>query len=220
MDTLVPGMRLTHEALRARLERAAAARPSRDPTHPRDQYPAIDTFLATASRHLAAMTSVVVPALRSHVPDGDSRARALVEETRRCEEALNQVKAKLYGATYAARRPWPSIWGDVRREFDVACRLERDAVSELASHPRPGDPDWGERMYRAEQRAPTRPHPFLPHQGVPGRVARAVVRRVDGFWDTAEGRMMPEPIHRHERSADGKLTQYLLADPHLPGDEE
>lgn len=219
MDTLVPGMRMSHEALRERLDRAASARPSLDPRHPRDEYPAIDTFLATASRHLAAMTDVVVPALRSHVPDGAARARELVEETRNCEMALNQVKAKLYGATYAVHRPWSSIWSDVRSEVGATCRLERDAVADLAAYTREDDPDWGEEIYHAEVRAPTRPHPYLPHLGAPGRVARAVARRVDGFWDTAEGRMMPEPLHHHDRSEDGKLAQYLLADPHLPGDE-
>lgn len=220
MDTLVRGLKLTHEALHQRLDRAAAARPSVDPSRPRDEYPAIDTFLATASRHLAAMTAVVVPAVRTHVPDGDHRARDLVEESRRCEVALNQVKAKLYGSTYAVRRPWSSIWADVRRELDASCRLEQEAVEDLAAHPHDDDPDWGEELYRAEQEAPTRPHPFLPHLGVPGRLARAVARRVDEFWDTAEGRMMPQPIHHHERNKDGPLTQYLLADPHLPDENE
>lgn len=220
MDTLVPGMELTHLALRERLDRAAAARPSADPRRPRDEYPAIDSFLATVSRHLGAMESVVVPAVRSHLPDGAARARDLVEETRRCEVALNEVKAKLYGSTYAAQVPWSTIWADVRREMDATCRLERAAVADLAANRREDDPDWGQEVYHAELRAPTRPHPYLPHQGVGGRVARAVARRVDGFWDTAEGRMMPEPVHHHDRSDDGPLAQYLLADPHLPGDEE
>ena len=50
-------------------------------------------------------------------------------------------------------------------------------------------------------------------------MARGVARRVDGFWDAAEGRMVPEPLRHHERGADGRFTQYLLADPHLPDDE-
>lgn len=220
MDTLVPGMRSSHKTLRERLDRAASARPSTDPTRPRDQYPAIDTFLATASRHLGAMTEVVVPAVRSHVPDGPARARELVEETRRCEVALNQVKGKLYGSTYAVQQPWSAIWSEVRREVGTTCRLEGEAVADLAAHSREGDPDWGEQIYHAELRVPTRPHPYLPHQGLSGRVARAVARRVDRFWDTAEGRMMPEPVHHHDRSADGKLVQYLLADPHLPDEEQ
>ena len=50
--------------------------------------------------------------------------------------------------------------------------------------------------------------------------ARTVARRVDGFWDAAEGRMVPEPLHHHERNDDGRFTQYLLADPHLPDEDD
>jgi hypothetical protein len=74
--------------------------------------------------------------------------------------------------------------------------------------------ELAERLYRAEQRVPTRPHPYLPHQGVRGRVARGVAVRVDRFWDTAEGRMAPEPV-QPRRSRDGRMAQYFLADPHV-----
>lgn len=219
MDTLLPGTRATHDSLRARLDRAASAPPGVGAGHVRDQYPPIDTFLAAASRHLGAVTAVVVPAVRSHLDDGTERARELVDQTRRLEETLNQVKAKLYGSTYAIRRPWRSVWDDVRREFEASCDLEARLVADLAGARREGDPEWGEQLYRAELSAPTRPHPHIPHQGVPGRMARAVALRVDRFWDTAEGRMVPEPEHHHERGQDGPMTQYLLADPHLPDEE-
>ena len=117
VDTLVPGTRATIETLRARLDQAAEAVTSHDGDRPRDQYPPIDTFLASTSRHLGAVTSVVVPAARTHLDDGATRAREFVEHCRRLEMALNQVKAKLYGSSYAVRRGWASIWGDVRDEF-------------------------------------------------------------------------------------------------------
>ena len=56
------------------------------------------------------------------------------------------------------------------------------------------------------------------HRGLRGRVARTVALRIDRFWDTTEGRMIPEPVKAHDRGHDGRVTQYLLADPHL--DEE
>jgi hypothetical protein len=220
METLVPGMKATHDALAHRLAQAADAHPVTDPDHPRDQYPAIDTFLAIASRHNAAVVAVVVPAVRRRLPDGTERARTFVHESRRFEVALNQVKAKLYGSTYAIRRPWSSIWDDVWREFTWMCELERELVTDLDAARRSDDPDWGEELYRSEVHAPTRPHPYIPHQGARGKVARAVAGRVDRFWDAAEGRMVPEPIHHHDRAHDGRLTQYLLADPHLPEDQD
>ena len=40
------------------------------------------------------------------VGDGPARAHDYVVQSRRLEVALSQVKAKLYGSTYAVRRPW------------------------------------------------------------------------------------------------------------------
>lgn len=220
MDTLVPGTKATLETLRARLDQAATAGGARDADHPRDQYPPIDTFLASTSRHLGAVTAVLVPAAHSHLDDGGIRAQEYVDQCRHLENALNQVKGKLYGSAYAIRRSWSSIWDDVRQEFDALCEVESRLVLDLTAAHVEEDPDWSERLYRAELSAPTRPHPNIPHQGTPGKVARAVALRVDRFWDTAEGRMVPEPIRHHERSQDGPIVQYLLADPHLPGDEE
>ncbi len=215
MDTLVPGMYSAHDVLRHRLSQAAVASP--DPRHPRDHYSAIDTFLASSSRHQGAVLEVVVPAVRRRVPDGKERAHEFLHQDKKLELALAQVKAKLYGSTYATRRSWPSIWDDVRREFEAIWRLERELSEQLELHRQDGDPDWGERVYHAELHAPTRPHPFVPHGGLPGRVARTLALRVDRFWDVTEGRMIPEPVHHlHDRDHDGRLTQYLLADPHLP----
>jgi hypothetical protein len=213
VDTLVPGINATHDVLRHRLSKAASARP--DPGHPRDHYRAIDTFLASASRHQAAVLDVVVPAVRQRVPDGDEHAERFVHQDKELEVALAQLKAKLYGSSYAIRRSWPSIWDDVRQEFEATWRLERDLVEELELHRQESDPDWGGQLYHAELHAPTRPHPFLPHSGLRGRVARTVALRIDRFWDAAEGRMVPEPVHPHHRDDDGRLAQYLLADPHL-----
>jgi hypothetical protein len=217
VDTLVPGMNATHDVLRHRLSKAARARPDRP--HPRDHYRAIDTFLASASRHNAALLEVLVPAVRERLPVGEARADEFVHQVKQLEVELAQVKAKLYGSTYAIRRGWRSIWKDVRREFDATWRLERALIKELARHRQDGDPDWGERIYHAELHAPTRPHPFVPHRGLRGWIARRVALRVDRFWDATEGRMIPEPVHPHDRDHDGRLTQYLLADPHVPEEQ-
>ena len=128
------------------------------------------------------------------------------------------MKAKLYGSTYAVRRSWESVWDDVRTEFDATWALERKLVDELVAHRNEDDPDWGERLYHAELRAPTRPHPYVPHHGLGGTMARTVALRVDRFWDMTESRMIPEPVRAHDWHDDGKVTQYLLADPHI--DEE
>jgi hypothetical protein len=213
--TLAHDLESIHHDLQQRLDVAAGARP--DLRHPRDHYRAIDTFLAAASRHNAGMVDAIAPLVR-HLPGGHDLAHEYLAASRSYEESLAQVKAKLYGSTFAIDRRWPSVWDDVRRGLDTVCTLEmRLADALLAAEP--DDPqDLGTRLHHSELASPTRPHPWIPHQGVVGHLARAVARRVDRFWDSAEGRMVPEPVRHHERGRQGPLTQYLLADPHL--DEE
>ena len=114
-------------------------------------------------------------------------------------------------------RPWPEIWEDVHRSLDEVCAFELRIAEALLAED--GTEDLGARLHHAELVSPTRPHPWIPHQGVRGHLARVVARRVDRFWDAAEGRMVPEPVRHHDRTHQGKLTQYLLADPHLPDEE-
>ena len=216
MITLAHDLDTTHHDLRHRLALASSARP--DLRHPRDHYAAIDTFLAVASRHNAAMVDAIAPLVRD-LPGGHDRAHDSLATSRAYEEALAQVKARLYGSTYAVTRPWPDIWAEVHRELDAVCALELRLAEALLDEDA-GTEDLGTRLHHAELASPTRPHPWIPHQGVAGHLARAVARRVDRFWDAAEGRMVPEPVRHHDRTHQGRLTQYLLADPHLDDEEE
>lgn len=212
-DTLADTVSETHDVLSRRLADAGSCRPTRD--RPRDRARATDPFLASTSRHAAAACAVLGPAARRHLPDGRRRAHDLARQSRRLEGALFQAKAKLYGSTFVVRRPWDSIWLEVTEEFDAWWRLEQDLVDDLVATASAADRDAiAERLFRAEQHVPTRPHPYLPHEGLQGRVARRVAMRVDRFWDTAEGRMVPEPVRPH-RSREGRIAQYLLADPHV-----
>lgn len=214
MLTLAHDLDSIHHDLGHRLALASSARP--DVRHPRDHYTAIDTFLAMASRHNAAMVDAIAPLLR-HLPGGHDLAHDYLAASRVYEEALAQVKAKLYGSTYATRA-WPDIWAEVHRELETVFGLERRLAEALLEED-DGTDDLGTRLHDAELVSPTRPHPWIPHQGVVGHLARAVARRVDRFWDATEGRMVPEPVRHHDRAHQGRLTQYLLADPHLDEEE-
>ena len=215
MITLAHDLSTTHHDLHNRLDLASSARGDR--RRPRDHYTAIDTFLAIASRHNAAMVDSIAPLVR-HLPGGHDLAHDYLAASRRYEEALAQVKARLYGSIYAVDRPWPEIWADVHRSLDEVCALELRIAEALIAED-DGTEDLGARLHHAELVSPTRPHPWIPHQGVRGHLARVVARRVDRFWDAAEGRMVPEPVRHHDRAHQGRLTQYLLADPHLPDEE-
>jgi hypothetical protein len=209
-DELSTNVELTHEVLAARLAHARSSRPT--PDRPRDRFPATDRFLASTSRHVAAANAVLVPAVARRVPEGRQLAREFARQSRRLEAALAQAKGKLYGSTYSIRRPWTAVWDEVHDELEAWCALEEKLVARL-----PADEDvrrgLARRLFADESHAPSRPHPYLPHRGLAGRVARRVARGVDQFWDTAEGRMLPEPVHTATHGRNGRMARYLLADP-------
>ncbi|GAB2979035.1 hypothetical protein [Nocardioides montaniterrae] len=211
-DELTSNVELTHEVLSARLAHARTCHPT--PNRPRDRFPATDRFLASTSRHVAAANAVLLPAVARQMPEGRQLAREFARQSRRLEAAMAQAKGKLYGSTYSIRRPWTSVWGEVHDELEAWFGLEESMVARLAA-----DPDvrrnLAQRLYTGETHAPSRPHPYLPHRGLAGRVARRVARGVDRFWDTAEGRMLPEPVHTATHSRDGRMARYLLADPEV-----
>ncbi|CAM3159030.1 hypothetical protein NODU109028_00595 [Nocardioides dubius] len=213
-NTLERSTQQTHEVLTERLESAAHAQPSHE--RPRDRFPAIDTFLASTSRHVAAATDLL-PRAAQHQHTSAETVHELREAGHHLEIALARTKAKLYGEAHAVRLTWPAVWREVDERFAAYWASEEALVAQLTATL---DDDQADELamalYRAELRAPTRPHPYVPHRGLPGRVARRICVRVDRFWDTTEGRMVPEPVRPHDRDADGPLTQYLLADPHFP----
>ncbi|MCL2543783.1 MAG: hypothetical protein FWE71_15170 [Nocardioidaceae bacterium] len=125
------------------------------------------------------------------------------------------MKAKLYGSTYSVRTPWTSVWGEIHDELEAWCGLEESLVARIAADTGVRR-DLASHLFATESHAPSRPHPYLPHRGLSGRVARRVARGVDRFWDTAEGRMLPEPVHTASHAHNGPLARYLLADPEMP----
>lgn len=211
-DSLWASVQATHRSLEERLGEALA--PHRDPRRPRDSYAATDTFLAVTSRHIAATETVLVPHLRAVVPDGGALARDYLDAARRLEQALWLLKARLYGEAHAVHLRWPDLWESAHARLSDHNRLEDRVVEEVRRHSdSPALEPLVSRLHGAETRAPSRPHPRLPHSGPLSPVARRIWAVADRFWDTVEARVVPAPVvpppHRHE----SLLAQYLVADP-------
>jgi len=196
----------TQDVLAGRLRSASGAVPVK--THAsQDFYQLTNAFLASTSKHLAAVNAVLLPAARQHLPDGASRGRAVVRQCRRLEVALAQAKARLYGEAHAINRRWVGVWDCVRTEFEASMRLERQLVDDLISRVGPqACALLAARVYRSELTSPTRPHPYTPHTGFSGRVARRAWATADRFWDAAEGRAIPGPVVAHGSSGDPTLA--------------
>jgi len=215
VNRLVLTIEATHQSLQQRLE--AARRSAWSSNQPRDTYRRVDTFMAATSRHLAAAEEVLPRAAR-RLPDGDRNLRAYQHQTRVLEQEISRLKARLYGEVHALHVPWAEVWSGVRRELRRHNELERSLVDALARVLSEPEADaLAEQVYRAEVHAPTRTHPYIPHHGLLGHLARKVWAVADRFWDTAEGRVVPAPVrppskeHRH----DSLVAQYLVAEPHF-----
>jgi hypothetical protein len=216
LDVLVEA---THESLQRRLDEAT--RPAQAPVQVHENRARVNAFMAAASRHLAAVDETLVPEAASRLPGGRERVKEYLHEARLLEQALVRLKARLYGELHLAHVPWAEVWGGVRRHLAdhnqkeleltraLSVDLEPEAIQALA-----------DRVYRAELRAPTRAHPYLPHRGVLGHAARWVWAAADRFWDTMENREIPPPIRPRpkDHSHESLLSQYLVGEPLMDAD--
>lgn len=212
-DVLSRSLDHTHSRLAARL--AAARAMAAPPGEPRRDRQRIDAFLGETSKHLHAVDAVLVPEARRALGDGGPRVHDYVHAVKELEVVLAHVKAHEYGSVYESSFAWPAVWADVDEALAEQARREHDLGERLTDAL--GDDDLGrlaERLRSAEQAAPSRPHPYTPHTGLLGLVARRVMHLADRFWDAVEGRMVPEP-ERPPKPPPGRLAQYLLADPHF-----
>lgn len=185
---------------------------------PRDGHERIDGFLASTSKHLHAVDAVLLKPARRQVPDGGVLVHDYLRSAKDLEVVLAHVKAHEYGSVYETSYTWPQVWDEVggamadhRRHEEVlgdrlTASLDDDELDTLT-----------QRLYAAELAAPSRPHPYTPHTGMFGLVARKVMHTVDRFWDTAEGRMVPEPAPEPKKKP-GLVAQYFLADPRFDED--
>jgi hypothetical protein len=216
-DSLALTVEATQRSLDERLR--TALRPHQDPLRPRDSYADIDTFVAASSRHLSAVEAVLLGPVQHAVPDGGRLRHEYVQAARRLEHTLALIKGRLYGEAYAVQLAWPDLWDAARDRLSEHNGVELRLVEQLIEH---GDPAMVEGLARqvfdAETHGPTRPHPRLPHSGLPGVVARRVWAWADRFWDAAEGRVIPDPVRPAHHHHDSLMAQYLVADPMFDAD--
>lgn len=206
----------TQDRLSDRFADARDLAVSRD--RPRDGYARIDGFLSTASKHLHAVDAVLLRPARRKVPDGGALVHDYLRASKELEVVLAHVKAHEYGSVYETSYTWPQVWGEVESALAAHRRHEEALGDRLTDTLDDEEIDrLTQRLYAAELVAPSRPHPYTPHTGLLGLVARRVMHVVDGFWDTAENRMVPTPS-RAPRKPPGLVAQYFLADPRF--DEE
>jgi hypothetical protein len=213
---LIRSTEQTHRTLATEL--ATAAEMHTVPGQPRKGFEYADTFLAATSRHLNTVESVLLPVAQKRLHDSDF-VHDYVRASKDLEMALVNAKGREYGSAYAVTMRWPEVWATVRTRLERERDLEVELVERLTAELEDNEmEELVDQLVHAEPDAPSRPHPHAPHLGAKGRVARRMLHAVDAFWDTAEGRMVPEKEHA-EHKKPGLMAQYLLADPRFDEDE-
>lgn len=183
------------------------------PEQTRRGCPPIDLFLARTSQHLHAVDAVLVPTVRSRCSDGSELVHSYLPTAKELEVVLAHVKAHEFGSAWEANFDWDRVWSDVDGAMDAEWIIEHRMADHLVGQlPDEVVAEVAARLDDVESHAPTRPHPYLPHTGTAGRVTRRMMRVADAFWDSVEGRFVPEPDHKpHKRP--GLIGQYVMADP-------
>jgi hypothetical protein len=210
-----------HSRLEEQLSAAGHAHPSGD--EPRRARELADTFMATTSRHLAAVDDTLLPVAGSSLNGGHDMVSAYVAQSRELEQALHRVKAWMYGDANARHLDGDALWAEVGRLLAEHESREAVLVDGLATALSDEDlTGLAERLRRSEEHAPTRPHPFTPHTGVLGRLVHRAWSVYDSFWDSAEGRVVPHRDRPPHPRRDSLVTRYLLGAPRFdePREEE
>ncbi len=206
-----------HQRIREFADAAEAAEFSAD--EPRIRHRLSDTFSAVLSRHLAAVDDVLLPAAKSSTAYGRESVRDYVRHVRELEKVLHELKARVYGAA-TADMDWDGIWHEIDRHLDDHALREAALVEQLAACLSATETRrLAHRFTAAEERAPTRPHAYTPHTGWIGRLAHRFWRIADGFWDEAEGRVIPHRPAKPPAHPDSLMHRYMTGAPAHPSEE-
>ncbi len=206
----------------ARIDELLATLSAEHPTNaePRRILELVDTFMATTSRHLAAIDEALLPVASRQLPDGHDLIVGYVAQARLLEQTLHAVKASIYGDVNARRLHADTLLEEARTL--LAEHHERESVlvdGVVESLPDYDLRELAERVHHTEEHAPTRPHPYTPHTGVLGRAVSRVWSVVDSFWDSAEGRVIPHRVRPPHPRSNSLLTRYMLGAPHFEDSE-
>jgi hemerythrin superfamily protein len=156
--------------------------PGADPTQRRDM---TETVIAELMRHSVAEEMYVYPAMKEHLPDGESRVQHDVEEHQQLVEVMKQLE---------------DLDSADPRFLETLGRLEtvlRDHVTDeesgqfprlRAELPREQLVEIGAKVETAKKAAPTRPHPAAPHSEVFHKLVGPGVGMVDRLRDKLTGR--------------------------------
>ena len=156
--------------------------PGADPGQRRDL---ADTVIAELMRHSVAEEMYVYPAMKEHLPDGESRVQHDVEE----HQELVEVMKELEDVDSADTRFLQTLGRLETVLRDHVSDEEGDQFPLLRAHlSREQLVEIGSKVEAAKKAAPTRPHPSAPHSELFHKTLGPGVGLVDRLRDKLTGR--------------------------------
>jgi hemerythrin superfamily protein len=144
-----------------------------------------DTVIAELMRHSVAEEMYVYPAMREHLPDGESLVQHDTEEHQQLEEVMKELEGvdsadprflEVLGRLEAVLRD--HVTDEERDQFPMLrARLAAERLIEM-----------GRKVETAKKAAPTRPHPAAPHSEMFHKLVGPGVGMVDRLRDKLTGR--------------------------------
>ncbi|CCH87227.1 conserved protein of unknown function; putative Hemerythrin HHE cation binding domain [Modestobacter italicus] len=156
--------------------------PGADPGQRRDL---ADTVIAELMRHSVAEEMYVYPAMKDHLPDGESRVQHDVEEHQELVEMMKELED-----VDSADPKFLQTLGRLETVLrDHVSDEERDQFPLLRAHlSREQLVEIGGKVEAAKKAAPTRPHPSAPHSELFHKTLGPGVGLVDRLRDKLTGR--------------------------------
>ena len=201
-----------HDELRQLFSHARDAAPTQ--TDPRGPLAACDTFLATLSRHIAAVEDVVYPAARRRLPSGPRQVAQHVRLARGLEVTMRALEASFYGDSYAPSGSRTVLWRRMDRLLALHVDAEVALLEALVPELEPAEQHaLAERFEKAVVHGPTRPHPHSPHSSWLSPVQHRFWAVADRAMDVMDSRVIPVRPRRPRGRPGSLLTQYLSGTP-------
>ena len=156
--------------------------PGADPKQRRDM---AETVIAELMRHSVAEEMYVYPAMREHLPDGESSVQHDIDEHQQLVEVMKELED-----VDAADPRFLETLGRLERVLrDHVSDEERDQFPELRARlSREQLVEIGKKVAAAKKAAPTRPHPSAPHSALFHKTLGPGVGLVDRLRDKLTGR--------------------------------
>lgn len=201
-----------HSTIAKLFAEARAAVPTQE--DPRLPFAKCDAFVATLSRHLAAVEDVVYPVARREMDNGPRRVAQQVRLTRGLELTMRALVGTFYGDAYYPSEVRDLLWDRMEQLLKLHDNAERPVVTQIDEQMSPPEQrSFIIEFATAVESAPTRPHPYSPHSTWLSPAQHRLWAIADRAMDSMDNRIIPAVRRPRTTDPDSLLTQYLSGSP-------